>query len=109
MDALIGAVHDGLVSPLEIEGIDERFAQAPVLEFGAPGVEVPALRARGRVVGQNVLLYAALLDGGEIVARRPDARGEFLAKEIVLAGEPLEGDIAVAVELVADDVEIVGS
>src|SRR5207249_9329212 len=44
----------------------------------------------------------------EIVARRPDARGEFFAEQIVLAGKPLEGDIAVAVELVAQDVEIAG-
>src|SRR5437763_7604259 len=101
MDPLIGAVHDGLVGPLEIEGIVQRFAQAPVLELGAPGVEVPALRARGCVVGQNILLYAAFLDGGEIVARRPDARGEFLANEVVLAGERLTGDIAVAVEFVS--------
>ena len=52
MGALIGAVHDGLVGPFEIEGVDQRLAQARVLELLAPRVEEPALRARRRLVGQ---------------------------------------------------------
>src|SRR5262249_59051966 len=55
----------------------------------------------------GVALDAALAERGKIVARRPDARGKFLAEEIALAGEAFEGDIAVAIEFVADDVEIV--
>src|SRR5262249_61632375 len=55
----------------------------------------------------DVALDAALADRREVVARRPDARGEFLAEEITLAGEAFEGDVAIAVEFVAHDVEIV--
>ena len=57
--------------------------------------------------GRTSLLDAAVLDRREIVARRPDARGELLAEQIVAAGESFEGDVAVAIEFVADDVEIV--
>ena len=84
MGALVGAVHDGLVGPFEIEGVDQRLAQLRVLELLAPRVDEPALRAGRRVVGQHVALDAAVLDRREIVARRPDARGEFLAEQIVL-------------------------
>ena len=75
----------------------------------AAGVDEPALRARRRLVRQRLALDAAVLDGGKVVARRPDARGEFLAEQIVLAGKPLERDVAVAIELVAHDVEIVAA
>ena len=44
---------------------------------------------------------------GKVVAGRPDARGELLAKQIVLAGEGLKRDFAIAVKFVAEDVEIV--
>src|SRR5215216_4434329 len=53
MGALIRPVHDGLVGPFEIENVDERFAQAGVLEFLAARIDEPTLRARRRVVGQN--------------------------------------------------------
>ncbi len=107
MSALVRPVHDGLVGPFEVEGVDQRFAQLAVLELLPPRIEEPALRAGRRVVGQHLALDPAVADSGEIVARRPDARGEFLAEQIVLAGEALEGDVAVAVKFVAQDVEIV--
>src|SRR5207244_1146866 len=98
---------DGLVGPFEIERVDERLTQALVLELVPPGVEEPALRAGGSMIGNDVALDAALADRGKVVARRPDARGEFLAEEIALGGEPLEGDVAIPIILVAHDVEIV--
>ena len=57
--------------------------------------------------GSIVALDAAVLDRREIVARRPDARGELLAEQIALGGEAFEADVAVAIEFVAHDVEIV--
>src|SRR5262249_59917303 len=56
MGPLIGPVHDLLVGPFEIEGIDERFAQPLVLELFTPGIEEPALRARRRIVVDYVTL-----------------------------------------------------
>ena len=106
MRALVGAVHDVLVGPFEIEGVDQRLAQAAVLEFLAPHIDEPALRAGRRIVRQDVALDAAVLEGREIVARRPGARGELLAEQIVLGGEADEGDLAVAVIFVAHRVEI---
>src|SRR5262249_41592843 len=107
MGALIGAVHDGLVSPFEIEGVDQRLAQAWILEFLAPRIDEPALCAGGRIVREYFALHASVPDRWEIVARRPDSRGEFLAEQIVLGGEALEGDVAVAVILESDHIEIV--
>ena len=107
MRAVVGAVHDVLVGPFEIEGVDQRLAQAAILEFLAPHIHEPALRAGRRVVGQHVALDAAVLEGGKIVARRPGARGELLAEQIVLGGEAFEADLAVAVIFEAHDVEIV--
>src|SRR5262245_41882828 len=107
MGAFVTPVHQGLVGPFEIERITEGFAQSLVLELGAPGIEEPALRPRRRIVGDDVLLDASIPDRRKVVARRPDARGEFLAEEIALAGEAFEGDIAVAIKFVADHVEVV--
>ena len=105
--AVVGAVHDVLVGPFEIEGVDQRLAQAAVLELRAPRIDEPALRAGRRVVGNTRALDAAVLEGGKIVARRPGARGELLAEQIVAGGEALEADLAVAVIFVAHGVEIV--
>src|SRR5450759_45554 len=95
--AVVGAVHDVLVGPFEIEGVDQHLAQAAVLELRAPHVDEPALRAGWRIVGQHGALDAAVLEGGKIVARRPGARGELLAEQIALGGEAFEADLAVAV------------
>ena len=107
MGARIGAVHDRFVGPFEIERQDQRLADARIPEFLAAGIEEPALRARGRLVGQCFELDAAVLDGGEIVTRRPHPRREFLAEQVVLRGEALEGDVAIPIEFVTHDIVIV--
>src|SRR6266702_6047402 len=107
MDSLVGSIHDGLVGPFEVEGVDQGFAQLRMLELLPPRVDEPALHARRPLVGQNVALDAPVPDRREIVARRPDAGGELLAEDITLGGEALEGDVAVAVELVAHGIEVV--
>src|SRR5262249_15930977 len=81
--------------------------QPPVLELFPAGVEEPALRARGRIVGEDVALDAAFADRRKVVTRGPDTRGELLAEEIGLAGESLEGDVPIAIKLLAPHVEIV--
>src|SRR6185312_7785263 len=50
---------------------------------------------------------AAVVEGREIVTRRPGARGELLAEQVIASREALEADVAVAVVFVADDVEII--
>ena len=42
--AFVGAVHDVLIGPLEVEGVDHGLAQFHVLELVAPRIEEPALR-----------------------------------------------------------------
>ena len=105
--ALIGAVHDRLVGPFEVEGVVERLAQPRIGEFLPPRIDEPALRAGRRIVGQHVALDAAVFDRREIVARRPDARGELLAEQIIAGGKAFEADVAVAIIFKAHNVEIV--
>jgi hypothetical protein len=107
MRAFVGTIHDVFVGPLEIERIDQRFANAPVLELLTSRIDEPTLRARRRVVGQHVAFDAAVPEGREIVARRPKARGEFLAEKIVSRSEAFEADLAVPIVLEAHYVEIV--
>ena len=107
MRALIGIVHQRLVGPFEIEGADQRFAQLRMAEFLAPRIDEPALRAGRRLVGQDLAFHPVVADRRKIVARRPDARGELLAKQIALAGESFESDVAITIKLVPYRVEIV--
>src|SRR2546430_15049077 len=107
MGAFVTPVHQGLVGPFEIERIDEGFTQPLILELLASRVEEPALRAGGRVIGDGVALDTALADRREVVARCPGARGEFLPEQIAFGGEPLEGNFAIAVIFIAQDVEII--
>ena len=74
MGARIGAVHDGLVGPFEIERQDQRLAHPRIPELVAAEIDEPALRARRRIVGQDFALDPAILDGREIIARRPEPR-----------------------------------
>src|SRR5437868_10739967 len=101
MGARIRAIHNGLVGPFEIERINQRLADAGILEFIAASVDEPALRARWRLVGQCLELDATILDSRKIITRRPDPRRELLAEHIALGGKPLERDVAVAIEFVA--------
>src|SRR4029453_5218186 len=107
MGPLIGPVHDLLVGPFEVECIDEGLPQTLILQFFPSRIEEPALRARRRIVGDDVTLDAALADRREVVARCPGARGEFLPEQITSGSEPLEGNFAIAVIFVAQDIEIV--
>src|SRR5262249_42690296 len=99
--------HQSLVGPLEIERVNERFAQSLILELVAAGIEETAPRARRRIVGGGGAPDAAPPGRRENGGGGPRSRGKFLAEEIALAGEAFEGDIAVAIKFVADDVEIV--
>ena len=74
MRAIVGTVHDVLVGPFEIESIDQRFANAAVLELLPSRIDEPALRAGRRVVWENVALDATVLEGGKVIARCPEAR-----------------------------------
>src|SRR4029453_178122 len=87
--------------------IDEGLAQTLVLEFFPSGIEEPTLRARGRIIGDYVALDAPLADRRQVVAGCPGARGEFLPEQIAFGGEPLEGNFAIAVIFIAQDIEIV--
>ncbi len=107
MGARIGAVHDGLVGPFEIERLDQRFAHAWIFEFLAAGIDEPALRARRRFVGQCFAFDAAVLHRREIIARRPYPCRELLAEQIALGGKPLERDVAIAIEFVTHVIEII--
>src|SRR2546428_12606635 len=109
MGAAIRAVHDVIVGPFEIEGIDQGFAQLRVLELLSPRVNEPALRGGWSLVGQHIALDAAVADRWKVVARSPDAGGELFAEEIGLGSEPFESDVAVAVIFVAQDIEIVAA
>src|SRR6185437_16587521 len=87
---LVRAVHDGLVGPLEVESVVERLAHARIGELLTSRVDEPALGARRRIVRDGVALDPAVLYGREIVARRPGARGELLAEQIILRGKALD-------------------
>src|SRR6202011_1573897 len=93
----------------EIERIAERFADPWIPEFVAAGVEEPALRARRRLVRQQFALDAAVRHRRKIVARVPYPRGEFFAIQVIAAGEAFEGNIAIAVEIEMQSVEIVAA
>ena len=87
----------------------ERLADARIGEFLAAQIEDPALRADRLGLGQGFLLDLALMDRREIIAGRPDARGELLLEGDDAALERLEGHLPVAEILPAHPVEIVGA
>src|SRR5262249_19910739 len=107
MGPLIGPVHDFLVGPFEVECIDEGLPQMLILQFFTSRIEEPALRARRRIVGDDVTLDAPLADRREVVARCPGPRGEFLPEQIASGSKSLEGNFAIAVIFVAHNVKVV--
>src|SRR5215470_15297480 len=107
MRPFIGPIHDLLVGPFEIECIDEGLAQTLILQFFPSRIEEPTLRARRGIVWNNIALDAPLADRRKIVARCPGARGEFLPEQITSGSKSLEGNFAIAVIFVAQDIEIV--
>src|ERR1700690_3441061 len=109
MGARIGAVHDGLVGPFEVERLDQRFADARVFELVAAGIDEPALGARRSLGGQCFTPDAAVLHGGEIIARCPDPRSELFAVQVAPCGKPLERDVAIPIEFVTHSIEIIAA
>src|SRR5262245_37012027 len=107
MRPLIRAVHNVLIGPFEIECIDEGFAQAPVLEFLASRVEEPALCARRGIIGHDVAPDSPFADSRKVVARCPRARGKLLPEKVASGGETLEGNFAIAVVLITQNIEVV--
>src|SRR6516162_9645446 len=107
MSARIGAIHDRLVGPFEIKRLDQRLAHARVLEFVAARIDEPALRAGLSFIRQRLALDAAIPDSGEVIARRPHPRRKLLPVEVVFGGESLERDLAIPIELVTHDIEII--
>src|SRR5262247_628336 len=107
MRPFIGPVHDLLVGPFEIECIDEGFPQTLILQFFPSRIEEPTLRARRGIVWNDIALDAPIANRREVVARCPGARGELLPEQITSGSEPLEGNFAIAVIFVAQDIEIV--
>src|SRR5262249_53255387 len=81
--------------------------QMLILQFFPSRIEEPALRARRRIVGDDVTLDAPLADRREVVARCPGPRGEFLPEQIASGSKSLEGNFAIAVIFVAHNVKVV--
>ncbi len=71
--SLISPIHYCCVDPFEIERVNEGLAHALVPEFLLSCVEVPALRCRRGMVGDDVALDVPLVDRRKVVACRPDA------------------------------------
>src|SRR5262249_32298869 len=101
MGAVIRSIHDILVGPLEVERVVQRLAEPRILELLASSVEDPALPTRRRLVRNDIALDAAIFDSGELIAGRPETRGELLPEQIILARESLERDLAVSIEFPA--------
>src|SRR5215813_9721928 len=107
MRPFIGAVHDLLVGPFEIECINEGLSQTLILQFFPSRIEEPTLRARGGIVWNNIPLDVPLADRREVVACRPSPRCKFFPEQIASGSESLEGNFAIAVIFVAHNVKIV--
>src|SRR5512144_704314 len=103
MRPVIRSVHDISVGPFEIESIDERLTQAPILELLPPQIDEPSLGARRRSIRNHRPLDAAILESRRSITCGPGPRGEFLAEQITLCRKAFEADFAVAVIFVADD------
>src|SRR5690606_10746057 len=103
----IGVVEKVAVGPLEIETEGDGLAHPQVAEFLPPLVERPGLHGWPQFGRELALDDPAVIDGGEIVFRRPDPGGEFLPVEDVAFLERLESGLPLAIELDADAVEMV--
>src|SRR5262249_37781125 len=77
------------------------------LSFSRRVLEEPTLRARGGIVWNNIALDVPLADRREVVACRPSPRRKLFPEQIASGSEPLEGNFAIAVVFVAQDIEIV--
>ncbi len=104
---LIGPIHDALVGPLEVECAIEGFAHPLVLEHLLAHVQEPTLHSDGASEGCFIAFDATVADRGKVVTRGPHPGDQFLAEKILLRREPLEREVAIAVELIADRVEVI--
>ena len=86
--------------------IADRLANARIGEDFAPRVKDPALYAGNIGVGEFEALDAAVLEGGEIVSRRPDAGDVLLALGERGRLESFKGHLTVAKIFEPDDIEI---
>ena len=109
LGARVGAVEEVLVGPLEVERVGERVPHPRVGEERPPRIVGERLHPGRDLVLDLLLLHEALLDRGEVVARRPALGGVLLAEVVGARLEGLERHGAVAVVVVAQDVEVVAS
>ena len=107
LGALVGAVKQVLIGPLEIEGIGQRSPDLTVFEHIAPGVENERLHTLRIFVRDQTLVDHAAVDRRQVVRRGPFL-GDVFGKEVDLAGlERLALHAAVSVVLVVHDAVIV--
>jgi hypothetical protein len=71
--ALVGAVHQRFVGPLEIEGVNQRFPQLRLSKLLAPGIDEPTLSAGGSLVANDLAFDPPVAHRWKIVPRCPDA------------------------------------
>ena len=103
----IGIVEQGAVGPLEVEQQAHGLAHLALGKQRAAGVHHQRLGLRRNLVGDFGADHFAAFDVRELVAVGP-VLGLMLDIEIELPGfEGFEGDVAVAVELHLDPIEIV--
>src|SRR5258708_37731848 len=100
MGARIGAVHDGLVGPFEIERLDQRFAHPRISEFFAAGIYEPAPRAGRGFGGERFPFEPALPDAGGGITRRPYPRPTPFTEKRESSGKPPRTDHALSVGFV---------
>ena len=107
-DTGLGAASQGLVHIFKVEGEDQRFADAPVTQRGAAGVEAKTGHPRWLAIGHQGLDDIAICDRGEIIGAIPFGGIEFADRRNLARLEGLEQHGLVAVEIQPDFVKIVG-
>ena len=94
------------VHPLKVEGVVEGHTHPPVAEKGALNIEHEGLHRLGDIMGNFLFYYVTLVEIGPVIQCCP-VFGYILPVDIIFAGlEGLEGDILIAVVVVADEIEV---
>src|SRR5690606_30081897 len=99
--------HDVPVQPFEVERISERFAHGGILKFLAPEIEGVTLHTGGALIVDLLADDKPFADRGEVIAGCPVLGAVLRAIVIFTGGERLEPDRRVAIEIIADGVEII--